>query len=349
MNTATPHITLGGSIRRLVSLALLVTSVLAAAIATPAGTARASSTLPPYGWPVKPFGMAHPVRGSLGDPRTVFVDGPSRRTLMTGGGSFSFHFGIDVSAPNGTAVYPVEFGTVTTVSRAKAREYVEVAGPNGRSFQYWHIVACVAPGQHVAARATVLGHILRPAGHVHLAELDHGIIVNPLAPGHLEPYTDTTVPAVTAIRFSSSDTGSGLAVGRVSGRVEIVASARDLPTLPVPGAWNGLPVTPALLAWSIRSATGAVVSPRRVVYDVRNHLPAASAFWQIYARGTHQNMTTFGTHYSFGEPGTYLFRLAPGGFDTHALPDGAYRLVVTATDIRGNHGTLVQQFSIRNR
>jgi hypothetical protein len=346
MTTATPRIRPGSTLR-LLAAALLALS--AGGVLAPAPRASSAATLPAYGWPVKPFGEAHPVRGSFGDPRTVFVDGPSHRTLMTGGGSFSFHFGIDVSAPNGTAVYPVESGTVTTVSRAKAREYVEVASPNGRSFQYWHIVACVAPGQHVAARATVLGHILRPAGHVHLAELDRGVIVNPLAPGHLEPYADTTAPAVTAIGFHSRDNGSGLAPGHVRGRIEIVASAQDLPMLPVPGAWDGLPVTPALLSWSIRTAaTGGVVSPRRVVYDVRNHLPTAATFWQVYARGTHQNMTTFGTHYSYGEAGIYLFRLAPGGFDTRALPDGAYEIVVTATDIRGNHGSLSQRFCVHN-
>jgi hypothetical protein len=34
-----------------------------------------------------------------------------------------------------------------------------------------------------------------------------------------------------------------------------------------------------------------------------------------------------------------VFRLAPGGFDTHSLPDAVYELVVTAIDIRGNHSS----------
>ena len=41
------------------------------------------------GWPLKPFDRAHPVRGMFNDPRIA-------------GSSRSFHFGIDISAPNGT-------------------------------------------------------------------------------------------------------------------------------------------------------------------------------------------------------------------------------------------------------
>ena len=47
--------------------------------------------------------------------------------------------------------------------------------------------------------------------------------------------------------------------------------------------------------------------------------------------------------------GVYLYRLAPGGFDTRSLPDNVYELVVTATDIRGNHSSYVQRFSVHNR
>ena len=52
----------------------------------------AAVRLQPYCWPVKPFHRPHPVRAYLNDPR---ISGSSR----------AFHFGIDVSAPDGTAVY----------------------------------------------------------------------------------------------------------------------------------------------------------------------------------------------------------------------------------------------------
>src|SRR2546430_8608642 len=52
-----------------------------------------------YDWPLKPFDRAHPVRGFLNDPRIY------QR-------SEAFHFGIDIVARDGTAVYAVEAGRV---------------------------------------------------------------------------------------------------------------------------------------------------------------------------------------------------------------------------------------------
>jgi murein DD-endopeptidase MepM/ murein hydrolase activator NlpD len=64
-----------------------------------------------YGWPVKPFNQQHPIRGAFDDPRL--------------GGSF--HFGVDISVRDGTAVYAVAPGTVFTYSDA-----VAVRQPSGR-------------------------------------------------------------------------------------------------------------------------------------------------------------------------------------------------------------------------
>src|SRR5690349_19886335 len=87
----------------------------------------AGAVLPPaahaYQWPVKPFHVQHPIRGSFGDPRTVFAGPPSADGLR-GPCVCSFHEGVDISAPDGTPVYPVESGTVTTVSTVKAAEFV---------------------------------------------------------------------------------------------------------------------------------------------------------------------------------------------------------------------------------
>jgi murein DD-endopeptidase MepM/ murein hydrolase activator NlpD len=314
----------------------------ASALAAPAKHAASDS----YPWPVKPFNQPHPIRGSFGDPRTLFFGPPSDRTLYSGNGSFTFHTGVDVSAPDGTAVYPVESGTVRSVSH----DWIAVEGGSGRTFQYWHIAATVTVGQHVDAQSTILGHILRGSGHVHLTEIDNGVTVNPLAPGHLSPYNDTTVPTVGAIRFRTSVTGKDLLPEIVRGRVELLASVSDMPTMRVPGVWRDLPVTPALVTWEIcRADNGKVIVPTHTAYDVRDHLPAANAFWQVYARGTHQNMSVFGAHYSFMQPGQYLIRLTPGGFNTQTLHDAVYDLVVTATDIRGNHSSTTLRFSVHNR
>ncbi len=332
-------------IRTVAAIATIAAATLALSAAATASSASHSSASS-YSWPVKPFDQPHPVRGSFGDPRTVFHGPPSQRTLDNGSGSFTFHTGVDISAPDGTAVYPVVSGTVAAVMH----DWLAVDSGDGRVFQYWHIAPAVAKGAHVDAGQTVLGRILRGCGHVHLTELDGGMTTNPLARGHLTPYVDRTVPATSSIEFRTTVTGHDLMPELLRGRVEILASVHDMPTLPVPGAWADLPVMPALVTWRIeRAGTHVPVGSVHTAFDVRSQLPSPMAFWQVYARGTHQNMSVFGKHYSYMQPGVYLLRLAPGGFDTHALPDGVYELAVTATDIRGNHSTTTQRFSVHNK
>jgi hypothetical protein len=329
--------------------AVLVALLAAAGLGLSAGTAGAhipEAAAGSYGWPVKPFDQPHPIRGGFGDPRTVFLGPPTKRTLMESGGSFQFHFGVDISAPDGTAVYPVESGTVSSVNF----DWLAVDSGNGRSFQYWHIVSAVSVGEHVQADVTVLGHIIRGAGHVHLTELDGGYVVSPLQPGHLSPYVDHTTPRVAFVEFRDGPTGSDLMAGILRGRVEMIASAYDMPAMPVPGEWHDLPVTPAVVEWRIDSArTGRTIVPEHVVYDVHRSLPPNTDFWKVYARGTYQNMSVFGAHYSYMQPGAYLFRLTPGGFDTKELGDDVYDLVVTVSDTAGNQSSYVQRFSVHNR
>ena len=154
-----------------------------------------------YHWPVKPFDQPHPVRGSFGDPRTIFAGQPSQRTLMSGTGQFSFHTGVDISAPDGTAVYPVASGPVSSTNP----EWVYVDCGGGRAFKYWHVKPSVSPGQHVEADSTVLGHIITGTHHVHLTELLNGHEVNPLAAGLLamalvgEPMTLNLIAGLVAV------------------------------------------------------------------------------------------------------------------------------------------------------
>ncbi len=334
--------------RRLLVPVALVALALGCGVAARAGFSAGSGRVTDshaYGWPVKPFDRAHPVRGTFGDPRTIFAGPPTELTLRNGGGDFSFHTGVDISAPDGTAVYAVESGSVS----ATTDEWVYIDCGGGVAFKYWHVRPSVSAGQRVEADSTVLGHIIRGNHHVHLTELLNGEEVNPLAAGHLGPYTDSTAPTVSSVEFRSATSGDELMPELLRGRVELLAGAYDMPSERIAGAWHDLPVTPALVEWRIQRATdGKVVVPTRIAYDVRQHLPAPSAFWHVYARGTHQNMCVFGKHYSYMQPGVYRFRLAANGFDTRAVPDGVYELVVTATDIRGNHGSLEQRFSIEN-
>ncbi len=309
------------------------------ALGTTDQTANAGS----YSWPVKPFDRQHPVRGNFADPRTIFRTSPTLLGVLSGGCSCSLHRGVDIVAPDGSSVYPVASGTVTYVNH----EWLKVDSGDGHAFEYWHIRATVRVGAHVEASQTVVGHILRGSGHVHLTELVNGGAVNPLAPGHLGPYADRTTPQVTSIGFRGSETGRDRLPNLIRGRVLLVAGAEDQPTMAAPNEWRGLPVTPALLTWEIRSWTGNVVVGRQVAADFRANLPGRS-FWQVYARGTYQNMAVLGRHYSWAQPGSYLFKLSPAPFDTRRLRDGAYDLVVTATDIRGNSSSLKRRFTVGN-
>jgi hypothetical protein len=146
-----------------------------------------------YGWPVKPFDRPHPVRGNFGDPRTSFIGD------LRGGpgapGVFVFHNGVDISAPDGTAVYPVTGGRVIDVEP----DNITIAADDDRHFQYWHIKPNVVTGEAVTPDRTILGRILPRLGHVHLTEIDRGRVVNPLLPGHLFPYEDSKPPRVERV------------------------------------------------------------------------------------------------------------------------------------------------------
>jgi murein DD-endopeptidase MepM/ murein hydrolase activator NlpD len=351
--TTTTHIQ-SGALRRMASLFILTAAIgggaMAGMTALPAESSSAASATTSqgrafsYGWPVKPFDRQHPVRGGFADPRSVFEGPPSVRGLMTSRCNCSYHRGIDIAAPDFTPVYPVRSGVVRIVNR----EWIEVDSGDGVAFEYWHIGPQVKVGDRVQARETVLGRTLRASGHVHLSELMNGKFVNPLAEGHIGPYSDSTIPEVHEITFRTRDTGPELLPEYLHGRVLIVAAASDTQAIPVPGKWNGFPVTPAKLTYRIETfPEKRVVAPERVAMDVSRTLPATSDLWHTYARGSHQNMVQMGKHRYWYQPGVYLFTLAL--FDTTRLKDGVYRLVVTASDTAGNHSSTAQIINVHNR
>ena len=217
--------------------------------------------LPAYPWPLKPFAAQHPVRGFLCDPRIA-------------GGGRTFHFGIDIAAPAGTAVYAVAPGKVSYGSPGdvNANGGIVVVEASNRNFGYWHVKPTVQPGSHVPLHA-LLGHIAAQPedwGHVHFAESTHdrnGITYwNPLRPGAISPFHDYGPPVIEAIIAS-------LPPKRLHGLVDFSVKAHDNTPIAVtqakPPGWHGMPVTPARIRWRLTRNTKTVV-PWQVVFDHRN-------------------------------------------------------------------------------
>src|SRR3954468_14070752 len=139
METATAHIT--RRCRLVIASATVATSLLlagqppnasgsetaGAAFAQTRTVAHRHAVPPGYGWPIKPFYRQPPVRAYLDDPRNGHGDAKS------------FHFGVDISAPNGSPVYAVERGEVFVT---RGRKAVAVKGTK-RTFGYWHVKPAV--------------------------------------------------------------------------------------------------------------------------------------------------------------------------------------------------------------
>jgi len=316
----------------------------AAGFAVARSNSQDFATASGYAWPVQPFEQAHPIRSTFGDPRTWFDGPPTPATLYSGSGSFTFHDGVDIVAPDHTAVYPVRSG----VARLSGGRTVIVKSGDGTTWEYWHIVPAVGNGDQVVAYRTVLGRIRTAYGHVHFTERRNGKPVNPLARGHLTPYDDHTAPSLGPIEFRRPGATAALVPTLVRGEIELVVPARDQPKPHASGRWARMQVAPAFVSWHVeRAGDGHVVLTERPAFDVRSTLPANGLFWQFYARGTRQNMATFKLHRYWRDEGVFLFRL--GVLDTRRLHDGIYTIVATARDIRANSSTTRLTFLIWNR
>ena len=191
----------------------------------------------------------------------------------------SFHFGIDVSGPDGTPVYAVEAGTVHV---GGARQIAVVEGAGAVVHGYWHIVPAVRQGQHVARHA-LLGHIATGWAHVHFAERRGGEYWNPLRRGALTPFSDFGAPSVDRIVVECA--GKTLGANAVTGIVALIAEAHDVPPISAPPPWSGLPVTPSLVRWRLVRDAHEVV-PWGVVADFRGTSAGGALRSRLRARDT---------------------------------------------------------------
>ncbi len=314
-------------------LPLLLGCCLAALVAAAAASA--------YPWPLKPFNQQHPIRANFGDPRTRFLN-----TMLTDGlqgpGTFLFHNGIDIAAPEGTPVYPVISGKVRYIDESA----ISVKTKGRGVFQYFHLLVKVRNGQQVIAGKTVLGTVLRAYGHVHLSEIRGGRVWNPLARGGIAPYRDHTVPQVRAINVRPTGSLLPFDSATVCGTVSLVAAADDAAPMAVPGVFAGFPLSPALITWSLARVGGITYVDDVTATDFRTTIPASRYFWGVYARGSYQNAPRFSNRQYF-MPGRFLYNLA-SFVDTRSYPNGLYEIAVRVADMRGNNSEAALQFKIEN-
>ena len=141
---------------------------------------------------------------------------------------------------------------------------------------------------------------------------------------------------MTRIVFSRN--GRALKPAAISGAVDVIAEAHQMPPLKVPAPWDDLPVTPARVRWRVRRGARTVRAWHTPI-DLAGELLPREEFRRIYAPGTRQNRA--------GKPGLYRFYLAHT-WSTGLLDDGPYRLEVEATDLRGNASGLHLPFTIAN-
>ena len=272
---------------------------------------------------MKPFRKPHAIRGSYSDPRFH---------LDAEGALSSFHFGVDIAVPDGTAVYAVEAGRVVD-RRGSA---VTVLRHSGRGFGYWHIKPVVRRGQHVH-KHQLLGHVIKGWGHVHFAEAFRGQYRNPLRKGGLTPFYDRTIPTVASVVLLGAD-GAPVSPAHVDGSISIEANVYDTPPIAPRPPWQVARLAPESIWWELRRSSGALVQSDLAVYFGLG-LPPNDLYNWIYAPGTYQNKPF--------RPGNYAFWLAHG-FDTTDLPDGTYTLGVYASDTRGNIGSRTVDLAIDN-
>jgi hypothetical protein len=193
----------------------------------------------------------------------------------------------------------------------------------------------VRTGDEAVAYKTVVGHVEFPWAHVHFSEMRNRVYLNPLRPGAMEPYTDTTRPTAYAVELERSGDATPVARAAAGGTIDIVAEVADETPLPVGKPWANLRVMPALIRWRIAGAGGPVTQWQTVV-DFRETIPPASAFASVYAKWTRQNRPN--------RVGRYRIYLAHG-WNCGQLKAGWYRVEVETSDTRSN--TTVTSFPIR--
>jgi hypothetical protein len=257
------------------------------------------------GWPLRPFHRQHALRAGLNERRTG-----------------SLHSGVDIQARNGQAVYAMSSGRAHVI-----RQGIDTRVKVGR-YLYWHVVPAVAEGQGVAAYRTVVGHVITPAGHLHLSETrgtdpSDESYLNPLRPGArvLAPYRDLAPPVI------------GDPTVRGGGVVDV--RAYDPQSFTVRTTYVTPVLAPAALAYRLFDRRGHPVTPLRWALRGTHVYPFGVAT-RLYWPGARGGGWLCFAYHPRCTP-NWHYRLAGGlAPPLPAVPSGRYRLSTYAWDWAGN-------------
>jgi hypothetical protein len=327
------------------------------------------------GWPVAPRKRQHLVRGSFLDPRTsekyhhgidvsVRDDRPER------------------GAPRGRShrVYALEGGRVWKVDDATG------PGDDGLvrvgHFGYGHVDPVVKLGERVSP-GQLIGWTVKDQWHVHVTEWhfprgdrERRVPVNPLSRrGKIAPYVDLFPPVIREIRFYTPasppwttalgravfpDAGFPLDPDHLTSLVDVRARIEDPQSFQ--GVFRDVPVLgtghhPARVHVTVTRQQDRTRVVDRDVFKADVTLapegPAPIPFSHHYAPGARQNLRAK-TALKLGRPGqgALWFRVFAEPFipywNTTLLPNGRYRIKVSAWDLVGNRTSKTVEVGLDN-
>lgn len=137
-------------------------------------------------YPLDPQDQQHYINGTVGEERQ---------------GRQRYHYGLDMAAPDGTAVYSIEAGIIRRFG----------AGVAIGHYGYVHVVNCPYDNGDMVLANVLIGYIQNGQRHVHLQQSTNDLAaitgfeeqdgtpwINPI--GHLNPF-DTVVPNIDGVRL----------------------------------------------------------------------------------------------------------------------------------------------------
>ena len=311
-------------------------TLLAAVFTCLSGMLNAQTDTTSHGWPVPPFFSSHPITGTFCE---------FRNTLS----SDHFHNGVDIPMPDGTPVYPVYNGTITSIGttagsgdNAYVRVQYNVSGLS-KSDAYVHIDPnpALRVGDPVIAHQTVLGTILPGMGHVHFTHGLSGSEMNAIRPvGGFTPYIDNYPPQIMSVRLVLDETETEFLQGRLSGPVDIKVHVRETNAsrsseLSSSTTNNGT----YILGYKVLSPDGESVVYEPPSAGVRfrfDRKPYDSDVHRVFAAGADLSTHVYTITNGNGADAINATRSVPNSFwNTESLPIGPYLLMVFTADTRG--------------